>query len=202
MHRLNGQMGYEVFNLNRSQWDHKAYISSPQINTKAIQMVQSTGLHAATDALHPKKFMGSTFMDFDQFVCDKLTPYACSKGLSFVLSDGPLPAGAQGAGAANVAARTAWEAAWKVYSDQSRDNSTAQRDFVEARKRFEERFEKNDKCAILSECFSNYDMSRVEQHPLESVKIPTLRAMYNTGSLAGSSGTQWQTLWVICCLSL
>ncbi|KAI9322023.1 hypothetical protein BDR26DRAFT_904467 [Obelidium mucronatum] len=142
-------------------------------------MVKSTGLHAATDALRPKKFMGSTLMDFEQFVHDKLTPYACSKGLSIVLSDsytvglppvepvptavfpnpGPLPAGAQGAGAANVAARTASEVAWKVYSDQSCDNSTAQRNFVEARKRFEKRFEKNGKaCPILSESFSNQDM--------------------------------------------
>ncbi|KAI9330546.1 hypothetical protein BDR26DRAFT_938845 [Obelidium mucronatum] len=177
-----------------------SYISLPQIYTKAIQLVQSTGSHAATDALHPKKFMGSRLMDFDQFVrLINVLSDAYTIGLPPVEpvpaavfpNPGPLPAGALGAGTANVAARTAWEAAWNVYTDQSHDNSTAQCDFVEARKRFEERSEKNNKaCAILSECFSYYDMSCVEQHPLASVKIPTLRAMYNTGGLAGSSGTE------------
>ncbi|KAJ3057968.1 hypothetical protein HDU98_005902, partial [Podochytrium sp. JEL0797] len=73
---------------------------------------------------------------------------------------------------------------------------------MESRKRYEDRFEKNDKAiAALTECFSSYDMSRVQLHVDASVKLSTLRNLYNFGGLHGASGTQWQALFHSCVIS-
>ncbi|KAJ3071223.1 hypothetical protein HDU99_002477 [Rhizoclosmatium hyalinum] len=172
-------------------------------------MVHTTDI--LKSGLRPKRFTGSTHLDLVQYVRDKIMPYARSHGLASVLAagydvgpapqipvvlaaianPGPLPVGA------NAGARAQWDSAWKTYQDQQSTNHDAQKLYFDERKCHEDRFEKNDKAnAILHECFSTYDMSRVAMHDNASQKLVTLLSLYNAGGLTGSSGTQWQTQWI------
>ncbi|KAJ3058866.1 hypothetical protein HDU98_005063, partial [Podochytrium sp. JEL0797] len=171
---------------------------------------------ATLRGLKPSKFVGQTSMDFDRYVRIHLMPYAKFLGVAAAFADGyavgiipvapvPLAAfpnpGALAAGA-TAAQRAHWDMQWKLYTHEASTNTTAHKDFVESRKRYEDRFEKNDKAiAALTECFSSYDMSRVQLHVDASVKLSTLRNLYNFGGLHGASGTQWQALFHSCVIS-